>query len=395
MKQIFENVPLVGGDMNFLEGCFSKPVLAHVKEYVSGLICVSNKSVKSISEASFRENSHSNIAYALSRSKVRKSDVVVAYCKKLKRVVRNEPVSIVFDDTISEHEGDCIEGVKFHKSHGGNGYCKGQQFVTGALLFGKGDKWDFPVLPELFCDGSPSKIELAKKMFESLSKELVIDQVRVDSWYASKDLISFVLSKGSDFLCRIKKNRSIKIKYQKAISVENYAKKVKLNKKFYINGDLYRATKVKASLKGIKGTVVISKQYNRKKKKWNDNFYIFSTKKGSAKNIIRAYKNRWKIETMHRDLKQNLGFNHAQLRTKNGVERHAILSTTAHLVLKLIMFRNKLSTTIGECIKFLIKLSTERDLMEIANIDDKKRRITLLKERIIREPAILKEANYF
>ena len=87
------------------------------------------------------------------------------------------------------------------------------------------------------------------------------------------------------------------------------------------------------------------------------------------------YNSRWLIETFHRDIKQNLGFNKCFLRKKTSIVRHSILVSIAYIVLKLFMFQKGLDMTIGECIEYLTKKEFNKFMQEIIEIEDSKERI--------------------
>ena len=67
---------------------------------------------------------------------------------------------------------------------------------------------------------------------------------------------------------------------------------------------------VVAKLNGIPHVkLIISREWNEKKKKWGNRFHLISTySQDTPVQIIRHYRIRWCIETYHRDIKQNLGF---------------------------------------------------------------------------------------
>jgi hypothetical protein len=102
--------------------------------------------------------------------------------------------------------------------------------------------------------------------------------------------------------------------------------------------------------------------------------------KDSPREIICAYKHRWKIETYHRDIKQNLGFATVFFTRREGIIRHAILASITYAVLSLFMFRMGKTMTIGECCAYLTNKSTKSLVKEIVEIESKPKRVERFEE---------------
>ena len=100
----------------------------------------------------------------------------------------------------------------------------------------------------------------------------------------------------------------------------------------------------------------------------------------SPEDIIQAYKIRWKIETYHRDMKQNLGFATVFFRRREGIIRHAILAAITYAVLSLFMNRQGIVMTIGECCEYLRDESNYNLVKEIVEIEDKPIRLCRFEE---------------
>ncbi len=118
-----------------------------------------------------------------------------------------------------------------------------------------------------------------------------------------------------------------------------------------------------------------------KKKEVKGKAHLISTNiDDTPEEIIRTYKFRWKIETFHRDIKQNLGFADAFIRRGNGIVCHSIFVTIAYAVLSLFMFRKGIQMTIGECCEYLRDKSSESFVREIVEIEDKRIRLEKFEE---------------
>ncbi|TXT58450.1 MAG: hypothetical protein BAJALOKI3v1_1320001 [Promethearchaeota archaeon] len=385
MKQILPEIRELVQHLNFLKICCTNSGFRHIQHYINGLIAVEKKTIKQISEASLEENHHSAIARILSEGRLKEDVLKERYLKKVAYYAKGQEVYLLIDDTLSKHEGDNIYGVQVHKSHTSEGYVKGHQFLTGLLCFGM---YKMPLFPLLYTKETDSKIEMAKHMFLDTIKHVQIHTVLFDSWYADKSLIKMIKTKGSRVICQVKTNRCIK-HLKKYVSLKKYSDQIHLTDKFWIDGTLYKAEKQTAKLKHVPlGALVFSEQYFEKNKVWSRHIHIFSTQKNdSIVEILRTYKQRWAIEVLHRDLKQNLGFDKAMIRSKKGIVRHTILCVLAYAILQMFMAQHNLNMTIGECIRFLREQNMNNFIQEIVEIEDKNKRMEVFEMRFIRKTA--------
>jgi len=162
MKQLLPEIRELNQHLNFLKNFSTKGGFRHIQQYVSGLISLEKKTIRKISEASLMEKHHSAIARVLAEGKFEEEKLEIRYFKKIKYYSRGFDVYLSIDDTHSEHDGDNIYGVQYHKSHTTEGYIKGHQFLTGLLCFGQ---YKMPVFPLLYTKETDSKISMAKKLF--------------------------------------------------------------------------------------------------------------------------------------------------------------------------------------------------------------------------------------
>lgn len=385
MKQILPNIREIRLHLNFLKKFTTNGGFRHITQYVNGLISLEKKTIKKISDASLVENHHSSIARILSKGKFEEKKLKNRYLKKIAYYAKHFNVYLLIDDTLNKHEGDEIYGVQIHKTHTSEKFVKGHQYLTGLLSFGN---YKMPLFPLLYTKESNSKIEMTKQMFLETRKFVDIHTVMFDSWYADKSLIKLIKTKNTRVICQVKTNRSIKDE-KTYISLKNYSNNIHLTDEYWIDGTFYRAEKQVVKLKKVPtGALVFSEQYFEQHKVWSRHIHIFSTKKNNSLiEIIRTYKQRWAIEVMHRDLKQNLGFNKAMIRSKTGVVRHSILSIIAYAVLQLFMVHHNLDLTIGECITYLRENTMDNFIKEIVEIEDKKKRMEVFEHSFIKKTA--------
>lgn len=386
MKQILPKIRELDQHLNFLKNYSTKGGFRHIQQYINGLIALEKKTIKKISEASLIEKSHSAISRILSEGKFEQKKLEIRYLKKIAYYSRGFKVYLSIDDTHSEHDGEEIYGVQVHKSHTSKGYIKGHQFVTGLISFGS---FKMPLFPILYTKQTDSKIKMAKDLFNKVAKAIKLHTVLFDSWYADKSLIKLIKTKNIRVICRVKTNRKIKQSNGGYCYLSSYSKQIELFDEYWIEGNLYRAEKQVAKFKKMPiGSLVFSEQFLSSNNLWSKHIHLFSTRKqDSIVQIIRAYKLRWAIEVMHRDLKQYLGFDKAMLRSKTGVVRHSTLCVIAYAVLQLFMAQHNLSMSIGECITYLREQNMNNFVKEIVEIESKIERMEAFEMLFIKKIA--------
>lgn len=386
MKQILPKLKKLNKHLNFAKKFFTKNGFRHFTNYIDGIITLNKKTIKQISVASLDEKHHSQISYLLNEAKFEQEKLEERYIKKIKFMFSKFPLILCLDDTLAKHEGKHIQETQSHHDHSTNGFITGHQFFTSIILAGNNM---MPLFPKLYSKNTNSKIEMARDLIDYLHKKLPIKLVSFDSWYSDKQLISKLITKKIDVICAIKTNRKICINPWKWEKLSNFSNKEHKLKNYNIDEESYNIASYKTKLEGLPFVkMLISKLWNKKEKKWSDNFHLISTnKKFNVIKIIRLYSKRWIIETFHRDIKQNLGFAKAFVRNKTAIVRHAIFVVLAYAVLKIFMYKNGLEKTIGECCNYIQNKEMDGFVLEIIEIEDKWERINYFNEVFIRKTA--------
>lgn len=385
MIQILPKLTELNSNLNFTKTAFTKNGFRHITNYINGLIAINQKSIKSITKNSLDEKNHNAIQKLLQKGKVDKELLEQRYLKKLKLIFRNLKVSLIFDDTLHQRFGKKVEGTQSHKDHSTNGYINGHQYFTAMLVAGN---LQFPLFPRLYDKDSISKIDMAFELIQKLSSTIKITNVLCDSWYSDVRIMKLCRENNIRIICGIKTNRKIKFKFkQKYVPLSNFSKSHLPKENYFIDDKEYKIQSYNLHLnKFPRVKMLISQEYLEEK--WSDHFHIISSiQKDTVVQIIRAYNRRWIIETFHRDIKQNLGFNKCFLRKKTSIVRHSIFVSIAYIILKLFMFQRRLSMTIGECIEYITNKEFNNFMQEIVEIEDLKERIARFREVFKRETA--------
>ena len=188
-----------------------------------------------------------------------------------------------------------------------------------------------------------SKIYLARKLiYDALVNGISFSHIVLDTWYFASELVNFIDNKNLLWISEADANRQISYhgKWVRADELVKLIPSTKFNKKVTL---LNTKGEERSSLvynfitkiKNIPGKVNVCVAIG----KWDANdpkgVHIFVTNdlKIDAKQIVKKYSLRWGIEWMFRDLKENVGFDHYQVRTMRGITRHWYLCFLAYTFL--------------------------------------------------------------
>lgn len=188
-----------------------------------------------------------------------------------------------------------------------------------------------------------SKIYLARRLiYDALVTGINFSHIVLDAWYFATDLVMFIANKDLFWISEADANRQISYsgKWVRADELVKLIPSTKFNKKvtllntkgeersFFIHNFITK-------IKNIPGKVNVCVAIG----KWDANdpkgVHIFVTNdlKIDARQMVKKYSLRWGIEWMFRDLKENVGFDHYQVRTMRGITRHWYLCFLAYTFL--------------------------------------------------------------
>ena len=365
IKEIIQN-------LSFLRNAFTKGGFRHATNYISGLIALSKKTVKKIAGACPDEKHSSALSRILTEAKFEKESFEKRYLKKISFLFRNLDIYLLFDDTIVERNGESVEETQKHFDHSKNNYVQGHQFFTAILYT---PFLQLPLFPELYSKNTDSKIEMANKLINKLiHARIPVHTALFDSWYSDKNLIKTCLNASIRVICAVKTNRKIrffKARSYKPLSFISQRTKVQKLHEYKVKDKIYDIWSKQVYLNKLPlMRLVIS--HERIDGKLSDRvIHLISTNiKDTDEKILQTYKIRWRIETYHRDIKQNLGFAKAFFRKKEGIVRHAIFVAIAYAVLSLFMYTKGMTMTIGTCCEYLRDKANICLIAEIIAIED-------------------------
>ena len=179
-----------------------------------------------------------------------------------------------------------------------------------------------------------TKIELAQKLIDLLSNSIDIICVVVDGLYASKNMIRSLNERKINFEMRFHSNR--------IITEGKDGKKVKVrdHRNLQLKGKRKSKT-IKTNWDGIPIYVTAVK---RTRKNSTIIVYQVSNFKALARDHIRIYDYRWKIEMFFRTAKQSLGLTHCQSIKRSRQENHIFNVFFAYIILQFERKKYKLKS---------------------------------------------------
>jgi len=249
------------------------------------------------------------------------------------------PIQLVIDDTATVKHGPHMEGIGRHYCNGQIrwGHCK----VTLYVICGEVKvPWDFRVfVPEKVAEAQglvyASKLALAQEMlagFPTLSERKVC--VLFDSFYTSRALMKYVcLEREWDLVARMESHRTAHYRNRK-LSGKELAAERSASWWQPLGVDDFEGGGLKVTLwHGIRGQLVMTRHDGEGLEKVH--YLVTNRRDLSASQVVGLYRQRWYIETYHRDAKQLLGLAHYQRRPLRGLRRHFMLVDLAYTALRL------------------------------------------------------------
>ena len=318
----------------------SKPQFVHFEQIIKGILFTELKSVNSYSKSSLKHQtslSRFMNSEAVNQDKIQNS----LYQEILSKLDFSKDVDFIFDDTIKHHKyAKHIDGLGTHHDHLENDYSRGHSLVTAGI---KQEDYFYPTNCELYqrkeeirdLSSFKTKIEIAQAMLDQFLDK--VDNVLMDSWYSKAEILKRISKEGKTFFTMLKKNRNFKLNRKVKRQLQEYNKYIhnREYKQVFVNNQHHLVCEKIGYLPDVgKVKILFTKFYNPITKVAKEVHYLCTNNvKLSAKQILLKYKDRWPIETFHRDIKQNFGFEKCIIRNEIGIKRHFLMQFIAHNIL--------------------------------------------------------------
>ncbi|NCC70880.1 hypothetical protein EOM09_04825 [bacterium] len=330
----------------------SKPQFIHFEQIVKGILFTELKSINSYSKSSIK--SQSSMCRFMNSKAVGNDQLNQILLEEIEsKLDLSQEIDFIFDDTLKRHKyAEHIYGLGVHHDHLNGGYSKSHCLVTGGLRQGY---YFYPTNCELYqnqdeisdISSFQTKIEIAKAMLEQWLDK--VNNVLMDSWYSSQEILKMIFEKGKTFLTMLKKNRNFKENRKIKRQLQEYPKYIlpKEYKKVFVNNKWHLVHEKIGFLPGVgKVKILFTKFYNPTTKEVKELHYLCTNNVNlSVEEILFKYKDRWPIETFHKDVKQNLGFERCIIRNKIGIKRHFLIQFIVH---NIIVFSKRKQVSCGE-----------------------------------------------
>ena len=315
---------------------------------------------------------------------------ILAYILKILKVKNLEDFCIAIDDTPIEKFSEYLPGFGRWATSSQDGYSGHKVLVV--TLVNKKEGFAIPLFYKILKkqdeDGYENYTTIILNVLNTLEKEKFPKfEIVMDSGFGSSKLLNELSKKHYKYLVEAKSNRLIKMgpnpkeKYKKPKQIFRAGKRTKakyMNGKFkYIVEKLIYLKEVKAKQKGIA-------VYNHPCAQDAFAYYVTNNLNLSSENMWFLSRDRWRIEQLFRDLKQNLSWGNLPCCTEGAFEISICIPFAIIASLRIDAEKwnheNTLSNQIG---KTLRKIREENFQTAIGFMMDKPKhpKVILLKNR--------------
>lgn len=359
-----EVLDMIFDKFSFLTNVFtSKPNNENLLAFVLAICICPNSTISGFADWFENWKNQSTLNRFLTNSTWTLSVLHQKYSMWIKKILESTTSNIyfIFDDTKSEKTGSLIERTTRDFDHVKKMSILCHTFVASVIKIGD---FELPFMFTLYDktkkENFKSKLDLAvghiRKFLQLITPFIPHKKIifLFDSWYCNPKIIS-ALPKGTLWVSRLKKNRTVKIgnfwcsleELKRRVKPHDF-KRVKVKKKYYW------ACSTSVVVKGLGIlTVVLVKPL---KYSQYIEFFVSNMDK-DAETILRHYGERWEIEVFFRTLKQSLGLGGYQMRKYKGNRRHWSLVLLSYAILSVLQkCWKRTCKTIGDTIAKLRKI---------------------------------------
>lgn len=186
-----------------------------------------------------------------------------------------------------------------------------------------------------------SEVKKNQIVVDTLHRVSKLNQVKFkyvlfDVWFAASDTLEYIHTKlKKKFVCPLKTNRLV------ALSLED-----KLAGNFVPVSEvsLEKGAAREAWIKGFDFPVLLSRQvYTNKDRSTSEQWLITNDTSLTAQRILEIYQKRWKIEEMHKSLKQNILIGKSPTKMEVTQKNHLFLSMLAFIQLERLKIKERLN----------------------------------------------------
>ena len=348
---LVSNPPILQKFLNRFASVFTKPTFISFSIYLGGLFLqLKRTNIQAITLNSINAN-YENIQYFLSESKWNEQEINnirIQILQENRTSKSSKKGVLIIDDSGCKKWGFKTEGVAVQHYGTENIQTKCNVVVVSAYS-DNSKRYPINLKPykpanEFFSkelnSNFKSKIQLAMELFDdALSKNILFSHSVFDNWYFSNDFAEHIHEHNRFWISEAENSRLISFqgKWIRADELVKFIPADKFNRPVTVSStsgkkSLFYTKAFKSKLKGISHPVLVVVAIGNWNEKDNKNVHVFVTNHLtlSPSELISKYALRWGIECIFRDLKENVAFDHYQVRTLKSISRHWLLACLAY-----------------------------------------------------------------
>ncbi|GBC60976.1 hypothetical protein DENIS_2717 [Desulfonema ishimotonii] len=291
----------------------------------------------------------------LSKKQARTYSRVINETERLPR-----KIFIMIDETLQKRSSLKSENVQ--RFNHGHGFVIGHQW-TNIILFFSEKIIPLPPIPfytKKYCRSKKMKYRTSHERLTEYLNNLNLEEyigkhdgrdvvVLTDSGFDNKNIQKTILKKKWHFICALKSSRGVKseAKYAKtrkssdwdgvALFFRKYRKLPWSTIRIFTEGPKrkrkeFRVRHAEVFLKGTGKIITVCSEF-KKKRDGRRRYFACSDLKVLPRQILIAYRLRWKIEIFHKHIKMHLGFEDISAKHFSSVVSHVHLVYTAYILL--------------------------------------------------------------
>lgn len=338
--------------LNVFGSCFTKPQFNNFCQTTTSMAVSQYSSVSRWSQL-FEPKHQSSLNDFLTQSPWDESILHSSLSRTTIRRIKDIQIGII-DDTLSHKPySNKISYVDWFYDGLTKQRQKGNSIVTHGVISSQLGFIPFDI--QLYKKNDLSKNDIACAMIKRTQKYVNLQLYLVDSWYSNTKVLGTIKRNKSHYITEIKSNRNVNLN-RKCRYIREHEKHIEEKQwiKIKINEDNYRYFQTSAFISRLGNiNLVFSQKYEEKKKEYGETYYLITDLLSvEGQRVIELFLLRGKIESFHRESKQQLGLEHYQLRNSRGIERYIFLVLLVFVLLILLnqfLIRNTFkSKTIGE-----------------------------------------------
>jgi len=311
--------------LTFYKKHFTRPQYNNFRDFVIGLIVSDKKNIQEIADC-FGRVDQSNLNRFLILSEWDEKKINDMRISQIKKKCNVEKGILICDPTMLHKSGKHMEKANYHYSGMTKKKEWGHCFVNSFFTDGKNE---FPVCGDVYLRKQdadkehPFKTirEIALEQLDYTLKKLPVWLFLADAGLYADFLIQELRSRHLKYIIGTRVTNNISINGEKRIPISEYLKTLSDDdfKPHIIDGKAYFLHTVEVSERGVgKEKLLISYKYGDED---DIKINVSNLFQHSDRTLIKLLLQRWKIETWHRDAKQNLGLEDYQVRKFGAMQK--------------------------------------------------------------------------